>query len=115
VIPTLLSELLDPDKVETALAERDGTATYTRAQTAATWQLGGVFALTGAATWAYAGWMVQSPAGTEAFTVELGRYTALALPVLGIPSTLLVLWVLRTLLVRLEEATGADVADLLRD
>ncbi len=115
VIPTLLSELLDPEKVSTALAAQEGEEVYGSAQSTATWQLGGIFALTGAATWAYASWMVQAPSGTEAFTSELGRYTALALPVLGIPSTLLTLFVLRTLLVRLEDATGLEVADLLKD
>lgn len=115
VIPTLLSEILDQHKVRSALTEKQGEATYDSAQTAATWQLGAVFVLTGAGTWAYAAYMVQAPAGTEAFTSELGRYTMLALPVLGIPSTLMSLWVLRRLLNALEDATGVELEKLLQD
>ena len=113
-IPMLLDPMLDGFKVRTLLEDRGQTASHEAALLKATWQIGLLFVLTAAATFAFARFMVVSPTGTEAFNTELGRYTAWSFPVLGIPSTAAMVWVLRGVLLGLEERTGVEIEELLR-
>lgn len=113
-LPTLLEPLLDSQRVHALLAERGQEAAHEEALRKATWRLGVVFVLTAVGTFFLAGYMVTSPTGTEAFNAELGRYTGLALPVVGLPSTALMIVVLRDVLIGIEDRTGAEIDDLLR-
>ena len=45
----------------------------------------------------------------KAFAEELGRFTALSFPVIGLPTTLLMGWVLRDLLLAMEKHTDQPV------
>lgn len=113
-IPVLLRPLLDQEKVSALLAERGEAPGWVADQRRATRQLGAVMLATAAGTFAFARFMVTSPTGSEAFAAELGRYTGLSLPVLGVPSTVLAALVLRSLLLSMERRTGVDVEDLLK-
>lgn len=113
-LPTLLDPLLDSERMHALLRERGQEAAHEEALRLATWRLGMVFVLTALATFFFAEYMVTSPSGTEAFNAELGRYTGLALPVVGIPSTLLMLVVMRSVLIGIEERTGVEIDDLVR-
>jgi len=113
-LPTLLAPLLDQDKVAQLLEERGQLQAHAAALGRATWQVGAVLVLTSVGTYAFARFMVTSATGTEAFNAELGRYTGLSLPVLGIPSTVLMVWVLRNVLIGIEEHTGVEIQELLK-
>jgi len=113
-IPTLLEPLVDHDRLHVLLSEREAEAAYQADLRAATWWLGVCFAVTGVVTFALARWMVVSPTGTEAFSAELGRYTAVSFPAIGLPSTAAMVWVLRGVLLGIEQHTGVDIEELLR-
>jgi len=113
-IPMLLEPLIDHDRLHALLANRNEEAGYTSDLRRATWWIGACFALTGVATFALARWMVVSPTGTEAFSTELGHYTAMSFPALGVPSTAAMVWVLRGVLIAIEERAGVDIDDLLK-
>ncbi|MBW2254537.1 MAG: MFS transporter [Deltaproteobacteria bacterium] len=113
-LPTLLAPLLDQAKVDGLLEERGRAEAHEADLVRATWQVGAVLVLTAVGTYAFARFMVTSATGTEAFNTELGRYTGLALPVLGIPSTVLMVWILRNVLIGVEEHTGVEIQELLK-
>jgi len=113
VVPTLLEPLLDGPKVDRLLADRGEVANHERAMMRATWQMGAVLVLNALITFAFARFMVHSPTGSEAFSAELGRYTGWSLLVVALPSTAGMVWILRGLLIGLEERTGVYAEDLL--
>ncbi len=113
-IPTMLDPLLDSDKLNALLDQRQQREGYEADLMRATWMLGAVFLITAVASFFFARFMVTSPTGTEAFNTELGRYTAISFPAIGIPSTVLMVWVLRGVLISIEQRTGQEIDDLLR-
>lgn len=113
VIPTLLDPLLDGDKVRRLLHERGETEAHEAAMLRATWQMGAVLVLNAFVTFAFARFMVYSPTGSDAFSAELGRYTGWSLPVIAVPSTAAMVWILRDLLIGLEDRTGVPAEELL--
>ncbi len=114
VLPILLDRVLDADKVADALRAGGGEAAYDRLARRGTVMVGALMLTSALGTFCFALYMVQAPAGTEAFGEELGRYTALSFPVVGIPATLAMAWVLRGVLIALEELTGGDLEALMR-
>jgi hypothetical protein len=113
-IPTLLDPLLEVEKVQRLLGEKGETGAHQASLVRATWQMGAILVVTAVVTFAFARWMVVSPTGTEEFNSELGRYTAASFPVLGIPSAIAMAFVLRSVIIGIEERTGVDLDDLLK-
>lgn len=114
VIPVILERVLDLDKVHQELDGRGERAAFEADLIRGTWQIGAIFLLTAVASFLLARFMVHSPTGTEAFNTELGSYTATSFPAIGIPSTAAMVWVLRGVLIRIEERTGHEIDDLLK-
>jgi hypothetical protein len=112
-IPSMLNQLLNGDKVDELLAANGKTEENDTALVRASWMLGAIFLVTAIGTFIFARWMVVSPAGTEAFNTELGSYTGLAFPVLGIPSTAAMVWVLHRVIIGIESRTGVKIDDLM--
>ena len=74
----------------------------------ATLQVGGLFLASAVLSYALARYLVHSPAGTEAFNSELGWMTMLSFPVVVVPMTLGMAFVLSRVLGGLEAMTGED-------
>ena len=113
-IPTLLDPLLDGERVERLLEEKGQNDAHQAALVRATWQMGAILVATAAVTFVFARWMVVSPTGTEEFNAELGRYTAASFPVLGIPSAIAMAFVLRSVIIGIENRTGVELDELLK-
>lgn len=112
VLEVMLARVLHVERVREALAERGTTARFAERLARSTRRVGAVFLASSAATLVLARWMVTSPTGSEAFAAELGRYTAMSFPAVGLPTALGMALVLRTLLAGLEEDTGRVLDDL---
>ncbi len=108
-IEFLLGRLLDADAMNQALAERGTTQEWAASAAQATRRTGYVLFASAIANFALARNLVVSEGGSQAFAEELGRFTALSFPVIGLPTTLLMGWVLRDLLLAMEKHTDQPV------
>ena len=112
VVGVILDRVLDFDKVRDQAGDQHqlvDTAVRT-----ATFRVGVVLLATAVVTWVLSRWVVVSEGGTEAFADELGRYTLLSVPVLMIPSTIAMAWVLNQVFGAIEAATGEEPESFLR-
>ncbi|RQO55587.1 MFS transporter [Paucibacter sp. KBW04] len=107
-------QLMDVPRIEAALTERKASAAFERSLRLGTLMLAGSFAFSSIMNYGLARWIVQSPAGSEAFNAELGRMNLLSWPVIVIPSTLLTMAVLFYLARSIRRLTGLTLEDCLR-
>ncbi len=114
LVPILLDRLFDLDKARSAAHARGRGADLRRAMARATVAMGGILVASGGLNFLLARWLVASPTGSEAFGVELGRYTLISLPALLVPTTLGMAFVLSRVLAALEDTSGAEHEEFLR-
>lgn len=107
VVPTLLARMFDLERVEAAL-DAPQRERWEASLRRATLQVGGLFLASAVLSYALARYLVHSPAGTEAFNSELGWMTMLSFPVVVVPMTLGMAFVLSRVLGGLEAMTGED-------
>lgn len=112
VLEVLLGRVLNGRRVREALDERGTRDRFAERLAAGTRRVGQIFLASSVVSFALAHHLVTSPTGTEAFNAELGRYTALSFPAVGLPTGLGMALVLRSLLGGLEQDTGRDLDDL---
>lgn len=109
----LQPSLFDVDRLQAALAERSATQAFQARMRQATLALSAVFAVSSALNYGLARWLVTSPAGTEAFNNELGRFTLVSWPAITLPvmamSMALLWWIGR----RTQELAGLHLHELL--
>jgi hypothetical protein len=105
--------LLDRERIARALAERGTTETFEARLRQGTLWLAATFFFSAAANYALTRWLVQSPAGTEAFNAELGRLTLLSWPLIALPSTAMMAALLWWLARCARQLTGLELQDLL--
>lgn len=60
-------------------------------------------------------WIVVSPPGTQAFSEELGRMTALSYPVIALPSMIILMGAIFYLLHQLKKLTGLELEAIMVD
>ena len=115
LVKTLLYSpaILDVDRVRAQLEARNSVAAFETRLQRATWMLGGTFFFSAAMNYFLATWIVTSPAGSAAFNEELGRLTLVSYPVIALPSTLMMMFVLYYLARVIREMTGLKFTDLL--
>lgn len=116
LVKTLLYNpaLIDVARVQQCLTERgNGEAFAARLQTA-TWLLGGTFFFSAGMNYVLATWIVNSPAGSEAFNEELGRLTLMSYPAIAIPSMLMMMAVLWYLVKAMRNLAGLQLGDILK-
>ncbi len=105
--------LLDVERVRTRLAEFGTEQAFESRLRLATWMLGGTFFFSAAMNYFLATWIVVSPAGSAAFNEELGRMTLLSYPMIALPSTVMMIFVLYYLARAIRELTGLKLSELL--
>lgn len=105
--------LFDVPRIEAALAEHHTAANFADRMRTATLLLSLTFAFSAVLNYWLAGWVVKSPAGSEAFNEELGRLTLLSYPIIALPSMVmtmaLVWWIVRGV----RELAGLSFDDIL--
>jgi intracellular septation protein A len=107
------ASLFDVERVNAALKLKGTTAAFDQRLRQGTALLAATFFFSAVANYVLARWVVNSPAGTEAFNQELGRLTLLSYPVIAIPSTLMMMGLLYWLARQAKALTGLDMGDML--
>ncbi|WP_417788504.1 VC0807 family protein, partial [Stutzerimonas xanthomarina] len=93
LIRTLLynPKVLNVDKVHEQLERNGQTAHFETRLLRATYFLSVTFFFSSFMNYVLAKWIVNSPAGSEAFNAELGRMTLLSYPMIAIPSMVMMM------------------------
>jgi hypothetical protein len=106
--------LFDVDKVNTALQSRGTTVPFElRLRTGTVW-LAGTFFFSAVANYFLTRWIVNSPAGTEAFNEELGKLTLMSYPIIALPSMLMMMGLMFWLARGARALTGLELGDMMR-
>ena len=115
LVKTLLYSpaILDVERARVQLEARGSEPAFETRLQRATWMLGGTFFFSAAMNYFLATWIVTSPAGSAAFNEELGRLTLVSYPVIALPSTLMMMFVLYYLARVIREMTGLKFTELL--
>jgi hypothetical protein len=109
-----LNQMLDRDKVQTALAERGTIQEYEDRTARATYLLASAFMLSAALNYGLARVVVTAEPGSETFNSQLGRMTALSFPVITIP-VMIVLFITVFYILRIvNQLTGLEAEDVIR-
>ena len=108
------AQLFDVDKVNQALAARRNTVPFELRLRTGTFLLAGTFFFSSAANYVLARYMVNAPAGTEAFNEQLGRLTLMSYPVIAIPSMLMMMGLMFWLARGAKQLTGLELGDMLQ-
>ncbi|MFN7147331.1 MAG: hypothetical protein ACK4YP_26420, partial [Myxococcota bacterium] len=115
LLAELVHQLVDPKKLAEALTAR-GTAAMVRGRLRrGTLGFGLVTAASGLLGGLLAAFVVTAPTGTEAFAEQLGSYTLWSWPVVNVPVLLASTWVLRDVLIALEDGAGRKIEELAPD
>ena len=73
----------------------------------------GSFFLSSVLNYGLAKWILVSPPGTEAYTAELGKMTALSYPIIVIPSMIIMMTALFYLMNRVTKLTGLSLEEMM--
>ena len=115
LVRTLMRQVIDFERIATALEERGTRRAFERRLVGTTYILGASFLLSAALNYVLARLIVVSPAGTTAFNQELGKMTALSFPVIVVPSAVLLVLAAFYLVSGIRRQTGLEMADIFRD
>lgn len=107
------ASIFDVERVHKALEERQTTAAFEARLRTGTVLLAGTFFFSAVANYVLARWIVNSPAGSEAFNQELGRLTLLSYPIIAVPSMLMMMALMYWLARGAKSLTGLPVGELL--
>jgi intracellular septation protein A len=115
LIRTLLynPEIIDVDKVHTALVAHQSERQFEKLLVRCTWLLAASFLLSGVLNYFLARWIVVSPSGTDAFNSEVSKMMAWSWPVIAIPSMVIMMLALMQLLGGIKKMTGLELDDVL--
>lgn len=106
--------LFDVDKVNAALKARGTTVPFElRLRTGTLW-LAGTFFFSAVANYFLTRWIVNSPAGTEAFNEELGKLTLMSYPIIALPSMVMMMGLMFWLARGAKALTGLELGDMMR-
>jgi hypothetical protein len=108
-------KVLQVERVNAALKRFGTEQAFERTLIIASWMLAGSFFLSAVLNYGLAKYLLISPPGSEAYNAELGRMTALSLPVITIPSMLVLIGALWYLLTRIKTLTHLNLEDVFND
>lgn len=113
IMKKMLESLMNWERIEEILREKKDLHKLDRLTRVSTALLAGSLYVSGILNYVLAKVIVTSPAGTDAFNAELGHMTALSLPVITLPSFIMLFGVMIYLVKTLLDLTGLDVDDLM--
>jgi hypothetical protein len=109
-----LDKMLDKERVHAALRERGTFEEYERRTSVATWLLAGAFFLSAVLNFILAKIVVTADGGTQQFTEQMGRMTALSFPVITIPVMVVLIGTIMYIMTTVSKLTGLDAEHVLR-
>jgi hypothetical protein len=107
-------QVLQVSKVHAALEQHNTTTKFEKKLRIATYLVALSFFLSSALNYALAKYLLVSPPGTEAYTEELGKMTALSFPVIAVPSTLILMGALIYLMKGITRLTHLQLEDIFK-
>lgn len=115
LVKTLLysDKLIDTQKVENALNEKNNTSAFEKLLKNCTYLLSASFLLSAVLNFMLAKIIIKSETGTEAFTTELGKLTALSFPVIALPCMVIMFIALWMLVKGINKLTGLTLEGIL--
>lgn len=109
-----LDAMLDKERVQAALRERGTEEEYERRTGVATWLLAGAFFLSAGLNFILAKVVVTADGGTEEYTRQIGRMTALSFPVITVPVFIVLFITIWYVMNMVSQLTGMNAEDVLR-
>jgi len=106
--------IFDTPKIEAALAARGAQRDFEKLLISGTWLIALSFLVSAVLNCLLAVWIIQSPAGTDAFNEELGKMLAVSYPVIMVPCLIILVWAMVRLTKGLTGLTGLSFDDCLR-
>lgn len=110
-----LDAIVDKEKVYPALEAQGKMADYERRASVATWMLAGTFILSAALNFILAKIVVTADGGTQEYTEQIGRMTALSFPVITIPVFIALTGSILYIMSTLSKLTGLEMDEVLKD
>jgi len=110
-----LNQVLDRERVYAALEEQGNTDEYERRTAVATWLLAGAFLLSAVLNFVLARVVVTADGGTQQYTEQLGRMTALSFPVITVPVFIVLTGTILYIMNTVSKLTGLDAEHVIRD
>ncbi|WP_075187982.1 VC0807 family protein [Teredinibacter haidensis] len=108
-------KVMQTARVHEALESKGNEKVFENSLTNASFMIAASFGLSSVLNYALAKWVLVSPPGTEAFNAELGKMTALSLPVITIPAMLVLVLALYYLFRQITKLTGLSLEDIFID
>ncbi|MBB3060209.1 VC0807 family protein [Microbulbifer rhizosphaerae] len=105
--------VLDTAKIARVLAGNGNQGAFERTLQHASWMIAGSFFLSSTLNYILAKLMLQSPPGTEAFNIELGKMTMVSYGVIFVPTAIILLLALFFLLYRIVKLTGLKLEEIM--
>lgn len=110
-----LDAIIDKDRVYPILEERGQMDEYDRRTSIATWLLAGTFLLSATLNFILAKVVVTADGGTQQYTEQIGRMTALSFPVITIPVFITLTGTIFYIMVTISKLTGLEADEVLKD
>ncbi len=118
LVKGMVGMMLDMDAIDAALQEKphyhDHKRLLDRLETSLSYWIAVSFFVSAILNFLLAKWIVHSPAGTEAFTEEIGKMTGLSFPVIVLPVTLFLTIVLVYVVRKMHKLTGLEFEDMMK-
>ena len=96
-------------KLNSALTDLNKTAEFEKKIDVSNYIVAASFFVSSALNYGLAKWILVSEPGTQAYTEELGRMTALSYPVIVIPSMLMLITAIMYIFMQMKKITGQEV------
>ena len=107
-------ELMDVEKIESALDEKECRTAFDQLLVSCTYWLGFSFVFSAVLNYILARWIVVSPSGTEAYNAEVARMMLWSWPIIAIPCLLITMYTLWLLLKGIQDLTGYKLESFIR-
>lgn len=104
--------ILNTNKIDSILVEKGKMSIFEKLLVRCTWLVAFSFLLSAALNFGLAKIIVHSETGTQAFTEELGRMTALSYPVIALPCTIVMVLALWRLFSGIRHLTGLELEEV---
>lgn len=110
-----LDAIIDKDRIYPILEEQNKMDDYDRRTAVATWMLAGTFVLSATLNFFLARVVVTADGGSQQYTEQLGRMTALSFPVITIPVFIALTASIFYIMSTLSKLTGLEMDEVLKD
>lgn len=107
--------ILNVEKISAALKEHGKEDAFEKTLRLGSYLLAGSFFLSSTLNYILAEMIVKSPAGTEAFNIEVGKMNALSFPVIALPSMIFMVATLMYIFRSIRLLTGLTFEEVLHD